>query len=185
MFARPLSILFVLLALTGAASAARAQSRSDLRIAEDVGRSLSTHSQLSIFDDVRAEVLDGTVTLSGKVTAEHKRSDVARAIGRVDGVRQVRNQIALLSSTPYDDELRYRVSRAIYSNAAFWPYANMPRPPIHVIVDHGRVTLTGVVATDAERALARSLATGNGEVSVACELRTVSTRSGQAETAAR
>lgn len=153
---------------------ARAQNRADVRIAEDVARSIGTHPQLSIFDDVQARVLEGVVTLTGKVTADYKKDNVGRIIGRVDGVRDVRNEIAVLPASPFDDELRYRVSRAIYSNPTFWSYASMPRPPIHVIVERGRVTLTGVVGTEVERALARSLATGLGELSVTNELRTES-----------
>ena len=150
----------------------QAQNRADARVAGDVARSIGTHPQLSIFDDVHGRVVDGVVTLHGKVTAEYKKDDVARVVGRVEGVRQVRNDITVLPVSSFDDELRYRVSRAIYSNPTFWSYASMPRPPIHVIVEHGRVTLTGVVATEAERALARSLATGLGEMSVTNELRT-------------
>jgi hyperosmotically inducible protein len=111
------------------------------------------------------------VTLTGKVTADYKKEDVRRIVGRIDGVREVRNQIGVLPASPFDDELRYRAARAIYSNPAFWSYASMARPPIHVIVEHGRVTLTGVVASDVERALARSLATGLGELSITNQLR--------------
>jgi osmotically-inducible protein OsmY len=48
----------------------------------------------------------------------------------------------------------------------------MANPPIHIIVERGRVTLTGVVNSNVERMLARSLATGWGELSVTNELRT-------------
>jgi len=48
----------------------------------------------------------------------------------------------------------------------------MVNPPIHIVVENGRVTLTGVVATEVDRVLARSLATGHGGLSVTNELRT-------------
>jgi hyperosmotically inducible protein len=48
----------------------------------------------------------------------------------------------------------------------------MVNPPIHIIVENGRVTLTGVVQSEVDRALARSLATGRGEFSVKNELKT-------------
>jgi osmotically-inducible protein OsmY len=48
----------------------------------------------------------------------------------------------------------------------------MAHPPIHIIVERGRVRLTGVVNSNVERMLARSLATGWGELSVSNELRT-------------
>ena len=72
----------------------------------------------------------------------------------------------------FDDELRFRIARSIYGNTAFWNYAAMANPPIHIVVEHSRVTLTGVVNSDVERALARSLATRFGVLSVTNNLRT-------------
>jgi hyperosmotically inducible protein len=171
--------LSVTVAFALLATAAFAQDRADARLANDVGRAIGTHTQLTIFDHVGGRVESGVVTLTGNVTAEYKKSEIGRLVARIDGVRDVRNQIALLPASPFDDELRYRAARAIYSNPAFWSYASMPRPPIHIIVEHGRVTLRGVVASDVERALARSLATGIGELSVTSELRTDRGASGQ------
>jgi osmotically-inducible protein OsmY len=48
----------------------------------------------------------------------------------------------------------------------------MANPPIHIIVENGRVRLTGVVASEVERMLARSLATSFGAFSVTSELKT-------------
>jgi hyperosmotically inducible protein len=48
----------------------------------------------------------------------------------------------------------------------------MANPPIHIVVDRGRVTLTGVVMNEVEKMLARSIATGSGAFSVTNELRT-------------
>jgi osmotically-inducible protein OsmY len=48
----------------------------------------------------------------------------------------------------------------------------MPNPPIHIIVEHGRVTLTGVVQSDVDRMLARSLATNFNAFSVTNNLKT-------------
>jgi osmotically-inducible protein OsmY len=54
--------------------------------------------------------------------------------------------------------LRFRIARAIYGNATFWGYGSRANPPIHVIVEHGHVTLEGVVNSDVDRILARSIA---------------------------
>lgn len=167
---RRVSIL--VLAVVLAASTLHAQELRDVRLIEDITLALNTHPVLTVFDDVTVRVQNGTVTLTGKVTAEYKKQDVGRTAARLANGGSVRNEIAVLPVSLLDDELRYRISRAIYSNAAFWAYASMPRPPIHVIVENGRVTLTGVVATETERVLARSLATGHGELSVTNELRT-------------
>ena len=95
-----------------------------------------------------------------------------KRIAKIDGVHSVRNEIGVLPVSQFDDELRYRVSRAIYGNPTFWNYAAMANPPIHIIVEGGHVTLAGVVNSNVERMLARSLATGLGELSVTNALKT-------------
>jgi hyperosmotically inducible protein len=159
----------LLLTLT---SAALAQDRRDVRLAEDIGRSITTYTRLTIFDDINATVENGMVVLSGKVTMPYKKTDMEKRIAKVDGVRGVRNDIGVLPVSQFDDQLRYRVSRAIYGNPSFWNYAAMANPPIHIIVEGGHVTLAGVVNSNVERMLARSLATGLGELSVTNALKT-------------
>ena len=66
----------------------------------------------------------------------------------------------------HDDELRHRVARAIYGDPAFWRYAAMANPPIHIVVEHGRVTLTGVVPTDVDRLLGPLAGLGLGELAL-------------------
>ena len=76
------------------------------------------------------------------------------------------NNIDVLPVSPYDEDLRLKIARAIYGNSAFWRYGASANPPIHIIVERGHVTLTGVVNSNVDRVLARSLATGFGELSV-------------------
>ena len=78
----------------------------------------------------------------------------------------------MLPVSQFDDELRFRIARAIYGNSSFWNYAAMANPPIHIVVNHGRVTLEGVVNTAVERMLARSLASGFGAFEVTNALKT-------------
>jgi len=165
----------IVLVLTLAAAAA-AQDRRDVRLADLVGRSISGYTQFTIFDDISGHVENGIVTLSGKVTMPFKKNDIERRVARIDGVREVRNTITVLPVSPFDEELRYKISRAIYGNPSFWTYASMANPPIHIIVENGRVTLTGVVNSNVDRMLASSLATGFGEFSVTNALRTDSER---------
>ena len=61
------------------------------------------------------------------------------------GVTAVRNRITVPPVSFFDDELRYRIAREIDGNAGFWQYGVMVNPPIHIVVENGRVTLTGVV----------------------------------------
>lgn len=147
--------------------------RSDLQVIRDVQREVSRYSFYSVFDDVNIELdRNGLLTLTGSVTQPYKKEDIGRLASSVPGVTQVHNNLKVLPVSQFDDEPRYRIARAIYGNSAFWHYAARPDPPIHIIVDRGHVTLTGVVDSEVARALARSLAWQFGAFSVTSELKT-------------
>ena len=165
-------IVGLFLAVFAAASPSVAQDRQDQRLADEIAANVRTYSRFSVFDHVSGEVENGVVVLTGKVTMPFKKQDIERRVAQIDGVREMRSDIAVLPVSIQDDELRYRISRAIYGNPTFWHYAAMANPPIHIIVENGRVTLTGVVLSNVERMMARSLATGLGEFSVTNNLRT-------------
>jgi hyperosmotically inducible protein len=166
------TVVGILVALLALSSSALAQDRRDQRIANDIVRQVNSYNRFTIFDDVNISVENGLVTLTGKVTMPYKKNDIAKRVADVQGVREVMNQIDVLPVSSFDEELRLRIARAIYGNPSFWNYAAMANPPIHIIVEHGKVTLTGVVSSNVERMLARSLATGLGELSVTNSLRT-------------
>jgi hyperosmotically inducible protein len=146
--------------------------RKDFQVAKDIAKTVQRYTQFTIFDDVSASVKDGVVTLTGKVTMPYKRDAIAKRVAAVAGVRRVDDRVTVLPVSSFDDELRYRIARSIYGNSSFWNYAIMPNPPIHIVVEHGRVTLTGVVQSNVDRMLARSLATQFGALSVTNDLKT-------------
>ena len=166
------AVALLLTAGTAFAGQADTEPRKDFQVFKDVATSVERYTQFTIFDDVSAHVKDGVVTLSGKVTMPYKRNDIARRVGKVDGVREVRDEIAVLPVSQWDDELRYRIAGSIYNNSNFWNYAIMSNPPIHIVVVRGRVTLTGVVQSNVDRMLAQSLATQFGAFSVTNALKT-------------
>src|SRR5687768_3779716 len=169
MFARFAATVIVMLAMSAPAWAAQ---RDDLQIFRDLSRQVLGYPNFTIFDSVNAQVEDGVVTLTGKVTMPYKREALAERIMRVNGVRQVHNDITVLPVSQFDDELRLRIARAIYGNSNFWRYGSMVNPPIHIIVENGRVTLEGVVNSNVDRMLARSIASGFGAFSVTNQLKT-------------
>ena len=146
--------------------------RKDFQVLKDVSTSVQRYVHFTIFDDISANVKDGVVTLSGSVTMPYKRDDIAKRIAKIDGVKNVVDGIAVLPVSRFDDELRARIARRIYGNSNFWNYAIMVNPPIHIVVAHGRVTLTGVVTSEVDRMLARSIASQSGALSVTCDLKT-------------
>lgn len=167
----PMALALCLLA--GAAHAAPDwKERKDLQVANDIASTVNRYANFTIFDDVTIDVRDGVVTLGGKVTMPYKRDDIAKRVAKIEGVKEIQNKIGVLPVSSWDDELRYRIARAIYGNSNFWNYATMANPPIHIIVEHGRVTLTGVVQNNVDRMLARSLAVNFDAFSVTNELKT-------------
>jgi hyperosmotically inducible protein len=169
MFARFIAAVTVALALSAPAWAA---DRKDLQVVRDVQKQVLTYPQFSIFDTVHMQIDSGIVTLTGKVTMPYKKNDLAKRVARIDGVHQVVNRITVLPVSGFDDELRFRIARAIYGNSNFWNYGSMANPPIHVIVENGHVTLDGVVNSNTDRMLARSIASSFGAFSVTNDLKT-------------
>ena len=161
-----------LVLMANVALAASIEPRKDFQVLKDVATSVDRYTRFTIFDDVSASVKDGVVTLTGKVTMPYKRDDIEKRVAKVNGVVTVRDEITVLPVSQFDDELRYRIARSIYGHSNFWNYAIMANPPIHIVVERGRVTLTGVVGSNVDRMLARSLASQFGAFSVTNDLKT-------------
>lgn len=169
---RRLLALGLVTALLTAAPALAQTERKDLQVFNDVSNAVLQFSNFTIFDDVAADVSEGMVVLTGKVTMPYKRVEIEKRVAKIAGVHTVVNRISTLPVSQFDEELRYQVARAIYGNSAFWHYAAMANPPIHIVVERGHVRLTGVVNNNVERVLARSLAGSFGAFSVKSELKT-------------
>jgi hyperosmotically inducible protein len=166
------SCLVVASLLCGPASALAQGERKDLQIFNDISDQVNRYTQFTIFDSIAASVDEGRVVISGWVTMPYKRDDIEKRLRKVGGITSIDNKIEVLPVSQFDDELRFRIARAIYSHSLFWNYANMANPPIHVVVNRGRVTLEGVVNSNVDRMVARSLASGFGAFEVKNELKT-------------
>src|SRR5438105_13031155 len=160
------------LTLTANLASASGADRKDLQVFNDVANVVNRYASFTIFDDINAGVDNGVVTLTGKVTMPFKRDDIVYRVSEIEGVRQVNDRITVLPVSIFDDELRARIARSIYRSSNFWTYAAMANPPIHIVVERGRVTLTGVVNSEVDRVLARSLASQFGAFSVPKQLKT-------------
>jgi hyperosmotically inducible protein len=147
--------------------------RKDLQVFNDISKAVTRYTHFTVFDNVDASVKNGVVTLTGQVTMPFKKDDIEKRVAKVDGVKQINDRITVLPVSQFDDQLRYKIARAIYSNPNFWNYAIGPNPPVHIVVDHGHVSLEGVVMSDVDRAIARSIATSQfGVMSVKNNLKT-------------
>ena len=158
-FSAPVSLPGVTLpAGTYLATTSTPLAGSDEAVASEIAKQIRQYPFYTIYDDVEGSVQDGVVHLTGKVTMPFKASDIAKRVARVPGVREVDNRIQTLPVSAFDDELRARIARQIYGDPMFWNYAIQVNPPIHVIVEHGRVTLTGAVGSEVERLKAEMVA---------------------------
>lgn len=164
--------LFVSLIALSSPAFAEQTERKDLQVFNDIADQVNRYTQLTIFDSISASVDNGHVVLSGWVTMPYKKNDLERRVQKVEGVTAIDNKIGVLPVSQFDDELRFRIARAIYSHSSFWNYAAMANPPIRIVVNGGHVSLEGVVQSNVERQLARSLATGFGEFDVKNDLKT-------------
>lgn len=167
--AAAIGLILACAAVVSIASTARAQTPRQ-RVLDRVADVVLRYPRYTVFDYVDADYDRGVLSIWGKVTMPFKRTDLERLVARIEGVERVVNQIEVLPVSQLDDRLRMDISRAIYGNPSFWQYATLPTPPIHIIVDRGRVTLLGVVQSEVERQLARSLAASFGAFSVTNEL---------------
>ena len=112
------------------------------------------YPRYTIWDDVSFRVTAGQVELIGAVSQPYKKNDIEHLVRKVPGVTSVSDEIKVLPLSDQDDRLRQQVARAIYRDPVFTRYAIEPHPPIHIIVDNGHVTLTGLVSTETEKQIA-------------------------------
>ena len=107
-----------------------------------------------VFDELAFKVDGSRVTLLGYVTRPTLKDDAERVVKSIEGVDSVDNRIQVLPLSPNDDRIRMAVYRAIYGDPALNRYALQAVPPIHIIVNNGQVTLTGVVGSEMDKNVA-------------------------------
>jgi len=154
-----LSLLF-LVTLASVAQNAPDQSKSQDRIAREVRHELLMLPYFGVFDNLAFKVDGGTVILTGQVVRPSLKSDAENSVKHVEGVEKVDNQIEVLPPSSMDDGIRLQLFRAIYGYPALEKYSLGVQKPIRIIVKSGRVTLEGVVDSDADKNLVGIRANG-------------------------
>jgi hyperosmotically inducible protein len=139
-----------------------AEPRTDADLVKAVRHEILMYSKYSVWDDVEFQVSNGRVQLLGAVNQPYKRSDLERLVRNVPGVVGVSDQIKVLPLSPADDRLRLQVARAIFRDPALSRYAMGAVPSIHILVDNGHVTLSGVVSNEMDKNIAGIRANGEG-----------------------
>jgi hyperosmotically inducible protein len=155
-----------------------ANQQAVLRIAQEVRKQIVTLPQYGVFDNIHFAIQGGdTVILRGEASRPTLKSGIENTVKKIQGVTNVKNDIEVLPASPNDDRLRAAVYGSIYGYAPLQRYTSnrgggsrIPSvartaggitndPPIgyhaiHIIVKNGNVTLTGVVDSDSDLAMA-------------------------------
>jgi hyperosmotically inducible protein len=134
----------------------RAEDVTPSQILEEARKDIVTYPFYTIFDNVVLEAQGHKLIVSGQVSQPYKKADIGRFLSYVKGVAELQNNLEVLPTSNYDDELRLAIARAIYNDPYFIHYRDQALPPIHIIVDNGNVTLDGVVANQLDRVKAEN-----------------------------
>ncbi len=134
--------------------------KSQDRIAREVRHELLMLPYFGVFDNIAYKIDGSTVTLLGQVVRPVLKSDAENAVKHVEGVEKVDNQIEVLPPSSMDDGIRIAEYRSIYGYPALEKYALGVQKPIRIIVKNGRVTLEGVVDSEADKNLVNVRANG-------------------------
>jgi len=119
------------------------------------------------FNMLTLQVKDGVATVGGDVHDYVSRDSALAIVETTPGVKDVIDNINVLPTSGFDDDLRIRIARAIYGYPAMKKYAIDPQRPIRIIVDNGHVTLYGVVDNKMDSQIAETQArTVSGSFSV-------------------
>ena len=114
---------------------------------EQIAKKLRTDrvGQGNTFNSFTLDVRQGVVTLGGDARTDVDRDSALALVQDTCGVKDVVNQVRVLPTSIFDDRIRAAVARAVYGDPVLQKYAIDPQQPIRIVVDHGHVTLTGVV----------------------------------------
>ncbi len=156
----------------GEAKAQNVSTATQANLEEKVRHNLVMLPYYGVFDHLEFRVDGDRVILSGEVTRPTLKDDAQNVLKPIEGVNHVTNDIKVLPLSRFDNEIRLREYRAIFSQAPLSRYSMGVDPSIHIIVDNGHVTLEGVVDNKVDASLANLAAnTVPGVFSVTNNLR--------------
>ena len=111
-----------------------------------------------MFNSLNLAVHNGIATVGGNVHDYPSRDSALAIVETQPGVKGVIDEIDVAPASPMDDELRIRMAQAIYGDPVLRKYAMVPSAPIRIVVDHGHVTLDGVVDSQMDKQIIDSRA---------------------------
>jgi hyperosmotically inducible protein len=170
LFVRPLliCIVFFFQALILMATTAQAQpqgnqqysAKAQARITKEVQHQILKLPNFGTFDNIAFRIDGYSVTLFGQVVNPSLKDEAENVVKKIEGVEHVENRIEVLSASPGDDRLRRDLRVAIYQYGPLQHYFVGSNRPVHIIVDHGHVTLEGALDRQSDKDMAGMRANG-------------------------
>jgi hyperosmotically inducible periplasmic protein len=106
------------------------------------------------FNFIEVSVKNGTATLTGETRTDVGRDSALALANCMPGVRDVVDNIKVSPVSGFDDRIRISAVRAIYRDPVLGRYASDPARPIRIVVDNGKLSLYGTVATAMDKQIA-------------------------------
>jgi len=160
-FAKLLAISVVCLGIAAGADdkdqqRSRLSNQGQSSLQREVRHELVMLPYYTVFDNLAYKVdPGGVVTLMGQVTRPTLKSDAENVVKRVEGVTRVVNNIEVLPPSPMDDQIRRQAYYTLFGqNSTLFRYGWGAVPPIHIIVNNGKITLYGVVNNETDKNMA-------------------------------
>ena len=132
----------------------------DAEIAKGIRKAVLGYAYYSIFDGVTFAVQDGVVLLSGSTYQPWRKDAIEKRVSKVEGIRELRSEISVQQVSFFDERIRRELAYRIYRDARFVQYGHRANSPIKILVDNGKVTLAGYVASPVEQAVLGHIARG-------------------------
>jgi hyperosmotically inducible periplasmic protein len=108
----------------------------------------------NLFNFVDVTVKDGVATLNGETYNDVGRDSALALANSMPGVKDVVDNIKVSPVSGFDDRIRISALRAIYRDPVLGRYASDPAKPIRIVVDNGKLSLYGTVATATDKQIA-------------------------------
>jgi hyperosmotically inducible protein len=106
------------------------------------------------FNFVDASVNNGVATLNGETRSDVGRDSALSLVNNMPGVKDVVDNIKVSPVSGFDDRIRISALRAIYRDPVLGRYASDPAKPIRIVVDNGKLSLYGTVASAMDKQIA-------------------------------
>jgi hyperosmotically inducible protein len=103
------------------------------------------------FNAILVSVHNGVVTLGGTVYGPPDRDSADSLVANFPGVKDLVDKINVDPLSPMDDRIRVAEFQSIYGFPTLNRYALDPQKPIRIVVANGRVTLLGIVDSQADK----------------------------------